>query len=125
MHKPHMAESYRKEFFAALQAKGKVPKQMTAADERRERENGGTATRIFPGGSQGGRYGAMENMIAKSEERIDETIGRAPVRNPSARQHLQARMAEIEVELQAEQQRRMRLEGEVIELRQTISRGGV
>ncbi len=57
------------------QAKGKIPRTMTAADERREKENGNTVARIFPGPF--GRDAVLTQMVDRATERIDAVNGRA------------------------------------------------
>ncbi|GLC47038.1 hypothetical protein PLESTB_001438100 [Pleodorina starrii] len=137
MYKAHLAESYQKELIASLQAKGKLPKQMTQADEKRVLENNETATRIFP--SSWGRDAVMENMVLKATQRIDSASGKVPTkissveaagrcvpqtRDPAARHKFEARINELELEVRAEREWRNRLEGELHSLRDTGSRGG-
>ncbi len=60
----------------SFQAKGKLPKQLTAADEKRLVENNGTATRIFP--ASWGKEAVLENMVVKATQRIDSASGKLP-----------------------------------------------
>lgn len=135
MHKPHLAECYHKELIATLQAKGKIPRTMTAADERRERENGNTVARIFPGPF--GRDAVLTQMVDKATERIDAVTGRSSSeprppghqgsgkrRDPAARAALTARLSEVEKELAAEREARRKLEQEMDQFRESASRGG-
>ncbi|GFR51071.1 hypothetical protein Agub_g13395 [Astrephomene gubernaculifera] len=137
MYKPHLAESYQKELLASLQAKGKLAKPMTAADERRQMENNSTATRIFP--ASWGKEAVLENLMVKANERIEKANGKAKPgmptaeatgrcisrkTEPSARHQLQARVAELEMEVKAERVRREHIEEELHGLRDTGSRGG-
>ncbi|GIL88808.1 hypothetical protein Vretimale_16972 [Volvox reticuliferus] len=137
MYKKHLAESYQKELISSLQAKGKVPKQMTEADERRLFENNETATRIFP--AQWGNDAVLENMVLKATQRIDSAKDKVPTnissveaagrcvpvkRDPAARHKYEARINELELEVRAEREWRNRLEGELHSMRETASRGG-
>ncbi|KXZ44115.1 hypothetical protein GPECTOR_73g636 [Gonium pectorale] len=131
---------YKKEFMTSLQAKGKLERPMTAADERRVLENNQTATRIFP--SSFGRDAVLDIMVQKATARIDavtgklpagahvpsaEAAGRAvpPKQGTSNRHALEARVNELELEIRAERERRSRLEREMSAFRSNLSsRGG-
>ncbi|KAG2483962.1 hypothetical protein HYH03_017207 [Edaphochlamys debaryana] len=138
MHKPHLAESYHKELIATLQAKGKIPRQMTVADERRANENANTAPRIFPGPL--GKEAALDGMLRRAEAQVEAAAaaGRAQgqqgqaqaqarerrKRDPEERKRIEARLGQLEAELAAERALRRGLEGEMAEVRESLSRPG-
>eukprot|EP00798_Chlamydomonas_sp_ICE-L_P031031 gene31031-7123_t len=117
MNQPYLQESYKKEFIQSMQAKGKLPKFPTEASDRHDEVYHETRERIFP--AVGGKQGALNEMIAASEKRIESASGEGrggnaigmPASTAAAQEHVmmeRARKAERSAERQA---LKMRLQG--------------
>lgn len=131
MHKPYLAESYRREFIIEMQAKGKLPKVATEATDRRDKGTSNTGSRVFP--RAWGTEAVLEKLITQSTERIDAVqhavpkgvpsaeaagncapkTGRTGRGDPAARTALKAKLAHLEAELLSERATRLRVEEQI------------
>lgn len=67
----------RKEFILEMQSKGKLPRHLTEALERREEAYYGNTDRIFPAGP-GGMDSVLANMLRDTAKRIEKVKRNTP-----------------------------------------------